>query len=74
MANPARYLPAYGGCCAYGVSNGYKVKTDPEAFRIVDGRLYLNYSRGVQKKWLADVPGFIRKADANWPNLAQSSP
>ena len=68
-ADPAAYLPAYGGYCAYGVSRGYKVKVDPEAFTVVEGKLYLNYDKGVQKKWLADVPGFIAKADANWAEI-----
>ncbi len=68
-ANPAAYLPAYGGYCAYGVSRGYKVKVDPEAFTVVDGTLYLNYDKGVQKKWLADVPGFIATADSNWARI-----
>jgi YHS domain-containing protein len=69
LANPQKYAPVFGGYCAYGVANGHKVSVDPEAFRVVNDRLYLNYSKGVQKKWLADVPGNIAKADANWPKL-----
>jgi YHS domain-containing protein len=69
VADPARYLPAYGGYCAYGVSRGYKVKVDPEAFTVVDGTLYLNYDKGVQERWLKDIPGYVAKADANWPGL-----
>ncbi|MBK6422286.1 MAG: YHS domain protein [Gemmatimonadetes bacterium] len=68
-ADPAPYLPAYGGYCAYGVSRGYKVKVDPEAFTLVEGRLYLNYDKGVQGRWLKDIPGYVAKADANWPGL-----
>jgi YHS domain-containing protein len=68
-ANPAKYVPAFGGYCAYGVSQGHKVKIDPEAFRVVDGKLYLNYDKGVQKKWLADIPGYIAKANSNWVEL-----
>jgi YHS domain-containing protein len=68
-ANPAKYAPAYGGYCAYGTANGYKVSTAPEAFAIEDGRLYLNYSVGVQKTWNKDRPGYIQKADANWSTL-----
>lgn len=68
-ADPAKYLPAYGGYCAYGVANGYKVKVDPDAFTIVDGTLYLNYDKGVMKKWRADIPAYIAKADANWKSL-----
>lgn len=69
QADPGKYLPAYGGYCAYGVSRGYKVKVDPDAFTVVDGRLYLNYDKGVQSRWLKDIPGYVAKADANWPGL-----
>lgn len=68
-ADPEKYLPLYGGYCAYGVANGYKVKTDPEAFSVVDGKLYLNYSKDVQRKWKADIPGYITKADSNWKKI-----
>lgn len=68
-ADPEKYLPLYGGYCAYGVANGYKVKTDPEAFSVVDGKLYLNYSKDVQRKWKADIPGYIAKADSNWKSI-----
>ena len=66
---PARYLPQYGGFCAWAVSRGYTAPTDPLAWKIVDGRLFLNYSRDVQQKWQGDAPGNIRKGDANWPAL-----
>jgi YHS domain-containing protein len=66
-AAPEKYAPQYGGYCAYGVAGGYAVKIEPDAWSVVDGKLYLNYDRSVQKSWQADVPGYIRKADANWP-------
>ncbi len=66
-AAPEKYAPQYGGYCAYGVAGGYAVKIEPDAWSIVDGRLYLNYDSSVQRAWKKDVPGFIRKADANWP-------
>lgn len=69
VANPARYLPVYGGYCAYGVAHGHKVNVDPEAFRVVEDKLYLNYNKDVQKKWLADIPGNIKLADSNWVGL-----
>ena len=69
VANPDKYVPVYGGYCAYGVANGHKVNIDPEAFRVVNDKLYLNYSKDVQKKWLADIPGNIAKAETNWPKL-----
>jgi YHS domain-containing protein len=69
LADPARYLPAYGGYCAYGVAQGYKVKVDPEAWTVVDGRLYLNYDKGAQSQWLQDTVGFITKSESNWPGI-----
>ena len=64
--DPERYAPQYGGHCAYAMSTGKLVPTDPEAWHIVDGKLYLNYSKRVQRRWLQDVPGFVAKADAQW--------
>jgi YHS domain-containing protein len=69
QADPERYAPQYGGYCAYAVSKGRTASIDPEAWKIVDDKLYLNYSKGVQKKWEQDVPGNIVKADKNWPDL-----
>ncbi len=67
--NPEKYAPQFGGYCAWAVANGYTANIDPEAWRIVDGKLYLNYSKDVQKKWEADIPGFIKKGNENWPKL-----
>ena len=69
-ANPAKYAPQYGGFCAFGVSSGYKAAIDPAAFTVVNGKLYLNYNRDVQKKWSADIPGYVTKADKNWPSVS----
>lgn len=68
-AEPAKYAPRYGGYCAWAVSQGYTAKGDPMYWRIVDGRLYLNYSASVQKRWEKDIAGFIAKADKNWPGV-----
>jgi YHS domain-containing protein len=68
-ADPERYAPQYGGYCAWAVANGYTAKIDPQAWAVVDDRLYLNYSLDVQKQWQQDVPGHITKADANWPDI-----
>jgi YHS domain-containing protein len=67
--NPNRYAPQYGGYCAYGVSEGHTVDIDPEAWRIVEGKLYLNYSKSIQQLWLKDPETRIRRADQNWPGL-----
>lgn len=69
LADPARYEPQYGGYCAYGVAQGVKPDIDPLAFAVVDGKLFLNLSPGVQKRWQADIPGHIQKATQNWPTL-----
>lgn len=66
-ADPSQYVPQYGGYCAYGMAKGYTAAIDPAAFTIVGGKLYLNYSETVRSQWLSDIPGYIRKADANWP-------
>ncbi len=73
LADPDKYAPVFGGYCAYGVANGHKVSVDPEAFRVVKDRLYLNYSKDVQKKWLADIPGNIAKAETNWLKLRDAA-
>ena len=68
-ADPERYAPQYGGYCAWAVAHGYTAKIDPEAWKIVDGKLYLNYSKDVQADWAEDIPGNISKGDANWPKI-----
>lgn len=65
--DPTRYAPQFGGYCAWAISRGYTADVDPEAFQIVDGRLYLIYSKSVQMRWDQDIPGNIAKAEANWP-------
>ncbi|QBF32499.1 YHS domain-containing (seleno)protein [Thalassococcus sp. S3] len=68
-ANPKAYAPQYGGYCAYAVSRGYTAKTEPDAWRIVDGKLYLNFNTRVRALWERDVPGNIAKANAHWPSV-----
>ncbi len=68
-ATPEAYAPRYGGYCAWAVSQGYTAGIDPEAWKIVDGKLYLNYSRKVQETWEQDLRGNIRLADENYPRL-----
>ncbi len=67
--NPAKYLPQYGGHCAYGVAQGYLVRGDPTAWSIRKGKLYLNYSKGIRSAWLSDAAGFIRRSENHWPQL-----
>jgi len=68
-AAPDEYAPQYGGYCAWAVSQGYTASADPDNWRIVDGKLYLNFNDSVQQDWEADIPGFIKLANENWPKL-----
>ena len=68
-AAPAKYSPQYGGYCAFGMAAGYKAPIEPDAWTVVDGKLYLNYSQSVRRQWSRDIPGYLRKADANWPSI-----
>lgn len=70
-ANPAKYAPQYGGYCAWAVSQGYTAKGDPNHWKVVGGKLYLNYNAGVQKTWEQDVPGHIVSGDKNWPKVLE---
>jgi YHS domain-containing protein len=68
-SSPERYAPQFGGYCAWAVSKGYTADIDPEAWKIVNDKLYLNYSKSVQRKWEKDMPQRILDATRNWPNL-----
>lgn len=71
---PGKYLPQYGGFCAYGVAVGGKFDGDPQLWKIVDGKLYLNLNPKIQKEWLSDIPDYIKKADRNWQSIATKAP
>lgn len=73
-ANPDRYVPAYNGFCAFGVSVGKKFIGDPEVYRVVNDRLYLNLDASIQDDWLKDVPGRIRSANTKWQSIADKDP
>ena len=68
-AAPEKYAPQFGGYCAWAVSQGRTAGIDPAAWKIVNGKLYRNYSLEIQKKWESDIPGNIVKAEANWPGV-----
>ena len=65
-AGPEKYAPQYDGYCAWAMTEERKAITDPEVWKIVDGKLYLNCSREAYEKWSRDIPGNIKKADTNW--------
>jgi len=68
-SNPEKYAPQYGGFCAYGCYEGHKASTEPDAWTVVDGRLYLNYNIKVRDLWRENNTEFIKEADKNWPKL-----
>jgi hypothetical protein len=68
--SPEAFVPEFGGFCAYGVSRGYAVDVDPQAFAVVEDKLYLNYSKRVQTTWNQDRAGYIAKARQNWPKVS----
>lgn len=68
LKNPNQYIPQFGGFCAYGMSEGYEAPIRPEAFTIVDNKLYLNYNLKVKETWLKDKKNRIQKANENWNN------
>jgi YHS domain-containing protein len=73
-ANPEKYVPQYGGYCAYGVAVGKKFDIDPSSWRIVDGKLYFNLNPMILEKWSADTKGYIRKSEENWPKIRGKAP
>jgi len=70
-ADPEAFAPKYGGYCAYAVSKGYTASTDPSAWTVHEGRLYLNYSRSVRALWTTRRSSHIQSADANWPSVLE---
>jgi len=64
--NPEKYAPQYDGYCAWAMAEARKAQTDPEVWKIVGGKLYLNCSKTAYEKWSRDIPGNIKKADENW--------
>jgi YHS domain-containing protein len=73
-ASPEKYLPRYGGYCAYGASHGGKFDGDPTVWKIVDDKLYFNLSPKVQSLWNQDIPAMIKQADENWKSIEHKAP
>jgi YHS domain-containing protein len=69
--NPERYAPQFGGYCAYGTAQGVKAPTDPNAWAMVNEKLYLNYNKNAKKHWNNDRESCILKANANWPVVSR---
>lgn len=71
--NPEKYAPQYDGFCAWAMTEERKAITDPEVWKVVDGKLYLNCSMAAYEKWSRDIPGNIKKADINWLKLSSTN-
>ncbi len=71
-SDPEAFAPQFGGYCAWAVSRGYTASTVPEAWTIHDGKLYLNFSKRIQRRWERDIPGNVAKGVANWPAVLDS--
>lgn len=71
-ANPEKYAPQFGGFCAYGVSQGYRATTEPDAFTIVNDKLYLNYNKEVRELWTKERDERIKKGEVNWRGLQKT--
>ena len=74
VSDPGRYAPQYGGFCAFGTTFKMKVPGDPNAFKVVDDKLYINSSPDILSRWSQDIPGNIDKANSAWPEIADKSP
>ena len=72
IANPEKYAPQYGGYCAFAVSHNFTKSVNPNVWKIVDGKLYLNFNRTAYRKWEKDQTAAILRGDANWPNVLKS--
>jgi len=68
-AAPEKFAPQYGGYCAYAVAKNDTADIEPDAFTILDGKLYLNYDQKIQETWRKDPKGYIAKADGFWPAI-----
>jgi len=71
---PEAYAPQYGGYCSYAVAHGYTADADPQAWKVVGGKLYLNYNADVRLLWEQDIPGFLQKSEQNWPQFLKRKP
>lgn len=74
LANPDAYLPQYGGYCAFGAAMGFKFDGDPNFWKVVDNKLYLNISQDVQQRWQGDTAQYIPLANEKWETIEDKAP
>lgn len=72
--SPEKYAPQFGGYCAWAVSSGYTADGDPNAWSIVNGKLYLNYNQKVKEKWETEQDRRIKDAEKNWEDFKVKMP
>ena len=72
-SNPKKYIPEYGGYCAYAAARNYLYKIDPNAWAMKNGKLYLNASKGLRSTWLKNIDNEISRANTNWPHLQKTA-
>ena len=72
LADSEAYAPQYGGYCAWAIAQGNLARGNPKFWKIVDGKLYLNFNADIQQRWEADIPGFIASADSQWPAILEA--
>lgn len=71
---PQQYAPQYGGYCSWAVGHGYTANGDPRAWKIVDGKLYLNYNEEVKRRWETQASSLIQQGDDHWPRFLEKRP
>ncbi|MEO0442732.1 MAG: YHS domain-containing (seleno)protein [Pseudomonadota bacterium] len=71
LANPTKYAPAYDGHCAFAAGINKKVSAKPTLWKIIDGRLFLNFSTAANDRWLENPESYIKDGDINWAELAK---
>lgn len=77
ISAPIRFEPAYGGWCAYAMSDGKKVEIDPKSFLVSDGRLYLFYKdffTDTRSKWVKKEMELNPRADKAWKKISGEDP
>lgn len=73
-ADPTAYAPQFGGYCSYAVSHGYTADGDPQAWKIVNGKLYLNYNQEAKESWEKEQDKFIKDGEKNWTEFQSKKP
>lgn len=69
--DPAKYEPQFGGFCGYAASINKVSPIDVHFFEVLDGRLVLQHNQKAWDLWHKNVPGNLKNADQNWPDLTQ---